>query len=476
MRQGTRSKFKAFAEWQEYHEDLEGFGGGACEDATLCNFVVSHGSDVLTKGTHVFEEAKKYRNEDGPFVPAYTVAEWMATSYWRLCHEPAITDRDWGDSSSIELPPTVKSQWYTNHHLSGIGSGFDWPNILFEPDGEKVTVKSADTAAPSVFDCPGKGVFRIDTEELERALQSFIKDTVKQLESSGIKESELHDAWGELRDEIDDPDTALYRRIEAMFGFEPGEGDGQVDVLFQDYDRIGERGFIELASHIRMGNLSGRKGNRKLDVEELDSVAGQAGHGTKVADAFRFSACPEAMNSYGIRRAYQVGREMAKDARREASLNGGPVDNAKLAGMAAVKADVLGDQSPSATIPLTFTSQPRRNSEKLVLKPGLESSRRFDVARVISDRIIAAESERYHFVVDSHNYRQRFQRAFAAEFLCPRDELKSLLSSYSSTESDEEDMIGKYAGEYNVPRGVIMNHIRNIAKEVGDEGSHALGS
>jgi hypothetical protein len=100
-------------------------------------------------------------------------------------------------------------------------------------------------------------------------------------------------------------------------------------------------------------------------------------------------------------------------------LDGQPVPNDRLAEVIGVDPRALSDQADGADFTYWIDEGPA--PERILLRPRRETGRRFDIARLIGDRAISAALSPVRPVTKSYRARQKFQRAFAAEFLCPLD-------------------------------------------------------
>ena len=85
-----------------------------------------------------------------------------------------------------------------------------------------------------------------------------------------------------------------------------------------------------------------------------------------------------------------------------------------------------------------------------------DPARRFEAARLLSDFMFASMKDRWLPATDAKTVRQKLQRAFSAEFLCPISSLKHLLQGDYS--SDSLDEAGYYFG---VSPLAIRSHLAN---------------
>ena len=86
------------------------------------------------------------------------------------------------------------------------------------------------------------------------------------------------------------------------------------------------------------------------------------------------------------------------------------------------------------------------------------TSRRFAVSRLIGDNLYFANQERLLPTTHVKTSRQKFQRAFAQEFLCP---IAALLEKMQTSQPDEDD-ISEAATHFHVSplmvRTTLVNH------------------
>ena len=87
-------------------------------------------------------------------------------------------------------------------------------------------------------------------------------------------------------------------------------------------------------------------------------------------------------------------------------------------------------------------------------------SRRFDVARLIGDHLVFETDDAWKPATQALTARQKFQRAFAAEFLCPSEELAKRYNSPIELD-DLDDVTCSVAEEYNVSQTLVLNHFAN---------------
>ncbi len=86
----------------------------------------------------------------------------------------------------------------------------------------------------------------------------------------------------------------------------------------------------------------------------------------------------------------------------------------------------------------------------------MATGRRFEAARLIGDRLLVTSGEPLQPATRAHTFRQKAQRAFAAEFLCPIESLHDEIGNDHSNDSIEE-----VAGVFEVSPVLVATQLRN---------------
>jgi hypothetical protein len=88
-----------------------------------------------------------------------------------------------------------------------------------------------------------------------------------------------------------------------------------------------------------------------------------------------------------------------------------------------------------------------------------KEGRRFDTARLIGDFIAFDRDERIIPATNTVTTRQKFQRAFAAEFLCPSMMIKEQYSDIDQRSIGK--VVDEISNEYGVSEQVVVHHMEN---------------
>src|SRR5216683_2666114 len=372
------------AEWERTDE------GTAEERASFGMLRIGTPDISLTEGFDAYVN----RLRDGPLVSAYHAAEWLAWNWWRLRWEPKSN----------------RPGWLHAHRMSSIGAGYVWPNITFISDGSRVFLipePSNPNARPFRYIADRPLV--VTGRQFESAVDEFIVQVLDRLTLEGVAETNLSRIWRDVIAERAVPSEALRRKLEALIGAEPDEADeATIDRLEAEGRDVGAAAVAELAAD------QGAQGKTHT-VSELRSIAASDGYDAKPSDAvvlhdpFRLPKVDEAP-------AWVRGAEAARQLRIQTDLGAAPISNARLEEMAGVVKGLVG--GPKRYDEMSFALDENLAS-RVVLGSKWETGRRFNLARLLGDRLCMPDGGKLKAATRTYTYRQKMQRSFAAEFLCP---------------------------------------------------------
>jgi hypothetical protein len=374
--------------------------GDAVERVTLAELAISCKGFCATTLEDVL--AKTVRSSAR--LSAIRLAEWFAANWWRLLWEPSANTLS----------------WKLSHKVGNAGGGYVWPDLSFSSDWESIHISSRRTEGwegeplryLNDFDA------RISAGEFERGVENFVNGTIARLSSTLGKPTELSELWELLQSERQDPVLSDSRKLEALMGYDPDEApDGLIDRLQAARDSYGRDAVQEIAAvsksqtlfHIEklLNNAAG--GDAVVRLSNFDTVQ------QRIATQFDNLDVP-----------WRRARRVAKSARDSWGLNG-RVDTRTLSEIFSIPEAAISQRSTSTTSPLTAGV---RNDDvaghfRFLSNRRHPTARRFALARLVADHLTIPDDERLLPATDSKTGRQKFQRAFAQEFLCPFDDLMS---------------------------------------------------
>ena len=373
---------------------------------------ICFGNILLTEGQDGFIDCARR----GPLVSGYHLAEWLAWNWWRLTREPR--------------PDAPNSDWHFAHCLGTVGAGYLWPNIMIASDRQRTLLIAKPTRPQgfSAFRFTADRTLVMPTSGFESALDLFMGRIQGKLRADRIASTNFDQIWTEVLAERADPETASQRELEAVLGYDADEGDaGQVRQLLTDADDLGHDAIIEIsADH--------RPGQRLPTAAEIGSWARDFGCDTRPADSPRITGLD--LGARSTMPAWRQGYQAARALRDQHGLAQEPLPDKRLTELCAVSPEILQPAQPS---PFAFAlDDGSHRSGRIVLRSNYPAGRRFELARLLGDRIAGGRDERMIPVTRSHTYRQKLQRAFAAELLCPFEALQAFLDGDYSEQARED--------------------------------------
>lgn len=392
----------------------------------------------LTEGFDFFLNG--YR--PGPLVSGYHAAEWFAWNWWLLRWEPKSASPGWAFA----------------HCMTSIGEGYIWPNLTVFSDGLRTALISSPSSRPDAkpFRYVGASPLIVPSTIFEAALDAFIPRVIGRLRDQAVGETNLDRLWRDLLAERHDPEIAKRRHFEALLGRDPDAvDDNAVEKLVADAGQLGEQSIEEVAAEAA-------RGGEVLTANRLQALAQDQGHDAAPRDAVRLRA------DYRIRKgadipAWRVGADAAKSLRDQEHLGVAPISNAILARLAGTR-DIAITDTGVGDAPLSFALDRNDRQARLVFRSRWATGRRFDLARLIGDRLIAPAGA-LHPATRAYTYRQKAQRSFAAEFLSPFEAVDEMLGGDYSMERQQD-----VAEHFDVSPMVIDTLLKNHGR-IGREGS-----
>lgn len=369
-------------------------GGGDEERSCFAALGIQAHGHWLTEG----RDALANRLRQAPLLSAYDLAEWLAWNWWRLRWEPRSSTEDWAFA----------------HKMSNIGGGYIWPNITIFSDGERTTLvaKATEERPETPFRYISNFAAVISSMEFESGVDEFIEQVVGRLSDMEVRDTNLSRIWNDLSVERQTPNLARTRKLEALLGQEPDESDaGVIDRLVADAEQLSMAAVEELAAD------SGRSHRVAVpSAAELSSVAKQYGFSASFDDGVSIPL-PRKDTSRGHTAAWKLGADVARELRQQEKLGDEPITDIRLASLLGVERSALL-QSESADVGISFMLDQGDRGGSVFLRSKWLSGRRFEIARLLGDRMMAPQGVLYP-ATRAYTYRQKAQRSFAAELLSP---------------------------------------------------------
>lgn len=348
-------------------------------------------------------------------VSAYPLALWIASSWWRLRWEP----RPFRSG-------TPQLSWRLAHEMPASGVGFLWPIVCFDSDGASIGVhgySNLDSREPVRFLTNFHEVVRASTFELTAG--DFVNTVLARLAACGVTGTPLEQLWHEVAQERRDPQSTRFRKLEALLGCDPDTAnEDTLHALGKLAKTAGAAAVDEIAPVCA--------DNPEATLVALNAIAHNPG--TEGRPTLKLSI-PQTPHN----KPWELGWELADQVRQQMGLNGGPVRNADLAGLL-VLSSAFSKLSPTSKAPLLSLAIRDASSGTLRFhfrkrnSPGL----RFEAGRFLCEHLLSSTDGSWLPVTDIRTNRQKTQRAFAAQLLCPIEPLRECLNSDFSEEAIEQ--------------------------------------
>jgi hypothetical protein len=418
-------------------EWLPPFAGMEEVGRTSATIQIRFGSENATR----FEDAWSQSVQHGARVSAYPLALWLASSWWRIRWEPLPSRIRLVQS---EIP--ADADWRMSHELPAAGFGFIWPQLSFASDGQGILVSCR--RSPALSDEPVRYLSEFEVfvpaRDFERETDKFMDLVLRRLDNLG--ETELHVLWREVLSERADPIQSAARRIEARLGYEPDDAPlTLLERLLELASQAGPGAVDEIAPVCAGSNPAGT-------FDEVINFASQPGV------RGRISVPAEAVVEDPRIPPWHRARLLAASVRESLGLGTDPLNDETLAEILQIRPDHLNrpvESSPHAPMGLAVRGTDSEEL-KLLFRKRNRPARRFEAARFIADHLCGERRDRWLPITDAATVRQKLQRAFAAEFLCPIEPLRKYLGDEFLPEAFEDA-----AEHFGISEMAVKSHLAN---------------
>ena len=367
--------------------------------------------------------------------PPLPLAFWLVDNWWRIRCEPPPQQQDF------------PAEWQLAHHLPSVGAGYPWPNISLWGEGHRSAIAvhaNIHNLQPSLRFLAEPALEYVASETVDRAIDAFIGQVIQEL---GADCDGLNIEHRELLAERTDPAVSAWRRIEAMLGFDPDDApEGQIAEYEAMAGRFGTDG-VEEAALAQQGERSVQALQEAIEVAESSNVVLHAQHEVRIPLAQRAQLPP-----------WRLATDAARDLRARLRIAPGPIRNPALSEVLGMNIDRLTKQRSRAETPYALRLREESgNASRLALRSRWSQGRRFELCRSLSD-VIWSGNDALGPLSTARSTRQKFQRAFAQEFLCPFDDLRAYIPDAQPAEDDIEAAARYFHVSERLVQSTLANH------------------
>lgn len=368
-------------------------------------------------------------DSDAAVLAPFPMAMWFASNWWRLCWEPTPNK-------------TPTTDWRMSHMLSAAGYGYTWPTICFQTDGELIRITSlpneikwGETAS---YTTRYSGL--ITQNLFENTIHSFINECI-----SKVNVKELKDLWVEVCEERENPQISFYRKIEAILGFDPGEGpEDEILSLLDRAEEYGTDALQEISSQLvssiavqeAINNLKGGQIGAKVSIADTAPLV-------DFAKKNRMKLFP-----------WDLGFALAREARKLWGISG-PLLNETLYEIMGIPSNSF-DVAPNIAPDIGLGWKSPDNTIQFCMNRSNRPAQRFMASRLICENLAAPSTDLLLPSTNQKTARQKVQRAFAAELLCP---IQKILEYCDGDYSD--DILDEVANIFDVSSLVVRSQLSN---------------
>lgn len=376
---------------------------------------------------------------------AYDLALWLAANWWRLRWEP---QRD-------------TLSWKMTHQMGAAGSGYAWPDISFASDGNAVLISGRASPDKTVSLVRYLHTFdeAISATQFEQSIDQLIEAVLERMASfSGANpagaDGTLAALWAEVCEERRTPEAARWRKLEAQMGYDPGEAPtALIEALQTTAADLGQSAVEELICASQNSALD--------DLATLQAGRAQAVQATLANYANLHQQISQLTYCQW---PWQRSEQAAALVRKQWGVAPGqPLRNQDLCDLLSLQASAISDAECATPYPMAaaFRDKTAHGSLKVLLTKRRATGRRFELARLLGDELTTPPIEKLLPATPAKTARQKFQRAFAQELLCPYSELDQFFGSDFASQSPDDDAVEDAATHFQVSPLLVKTTLVN---------------
>lgn len=417
--------------------DWENLGEGSQEERSCFAALGIRANGIWFTEGH---DALANRLRQAPFLSAYHLAEWFAWNWWRLRWEPRSSSNDWDLA----------------HRMTSIGDGYIWPDLTIFSDGQRTALisKAGRNQESSPYRYITDSAAVLPSSEFETEVDQFIGQVLERLEACGVRDSNLSTLWKELTLERWDNEIARVRKVEALFGLQPDQlDDATREAFLKREGEYGEGAIDELAAD--QGNTHSAA---IILPDDLAAEARSKGYVTKPNEVVAIQRELGQEDELGGIPAWQFGALMAKTLRAQERLGDDSLISDKvLSELLSVDQAALSGTTTTAS-GVSYLHAEKNGQGRVMLRSKWKTGRRFELARLLGDCLLGHKGT-LHPATRAYTYRQKMQRAFAAELLSPFSAVFNQLQGDYSPEAQADVADHFKVSELTIRTQLVNHHI-----------------
>lgn len=421
------TKFKFICKWQASGHDAPAYQN------TMADLALHVDNINLMMNENIWSRTIR----ESALLSAYPLALWLASSWWRLNWEPL---------PAHGVHPSV--DWRMAHELGAADHGFVWPQVIFASDGEVMQIWAGlmndnDNQSVRYLNRLESPAF-VALADFQYEAEDFINTVLNRLDDNGYPYTDLANLWNLIQTDRAERENFKYRRIEAAMGYEPDECPEELIAQALNLEnKMGEDALSELIP------IYG-KTKPLAEIEDIADSDGLLGVPQPII--------PDTSDGKSI--PWQRAVATAEALRKTIGNPDNMMDNAKLCELLGLRTSDVETWGPNKRNDAALAVPVSGNQYKFIPRKKHPLAKRFELARFIGDCIwTGIETEGWLTSTDLSTSRQKYQRAFAAEFLCPITALREFLQDDYSESAIEDAVEHFQVSETTIKSSLVNNRV-----------------
>jgi hypothetical protein len=415
-------------------------------EATGARLRIMVGDEPVTRLVYQNGEGKKTTHES-VFLPLYDLAEWIAFRWWRLLYEPMVEGRTNGE----DYPYRHTLTYATDSHAL--------PRLELVPEGDVVRLTWTPEAHPAshlTFTSEGEAYVRRDA--LEKQMARMLNAVNRRLVEEGVYGTKFQEEWAAIQEARDDDGMREFCADVARLGLDPYALDPQIETTIleiDDFIPVSLRDAFYGAAHPERIREQARA------LRAASGLFSGEARGSEFLTSIRRTT---SARTFEHDRPWKEGYAFATYVRKEMSLHDVIFEStdeiARRFFLNPSESIHFGHQSRGLFN--VYVEAISQDVPGFVLDtPESEPSKKFHFCRGLHEYLSTSNGQAL-LVTQEKTWRQRRNRAFAAEFLAPIDRLRAKVSEHAKRERiiDDEEL-GRLSRAFGVGDDLVKHQLEN---------------
>lgn len=384
-----------------------------CNKETVNHKLAVHiNQQCLTQNISDFNAKNEVQNNI--IVDPQVLAFWFAQNWWRLRWEV----------EKENLAAELQTDWSLSHSLASAGEGYIWPSVTFISDNSSIQAVVKNKQIPF---SPLQFTYLEETQWLSPAeFEKGIDDFLAKVLTSFPENNDLKELWIAVCEERQNSEATLWRKLEAKAGYDPDEAPASMlEVFIQHSQAYGEASVLEFIDDKYQ--------------QPADSFAKLLEDLKRSKHSFRDDLSSELVGVQDERQnILQLAKKMAAYTREKIGNLYDPISDKLLCDFVGVNSQLISKANFAKDYAAGFKSNAPQN---IIISGKRVTGRRFSLSRLLGDYLFTkdCQQEKLLIATNTRTARQKFQRAFAQELLCPADSVVDYLGTKTPTQNEIEN-------------------------------------